>query len=110
MIINEAVTNSVKYAFPGNVIGRITIRLYEECEKIVVVVSDNGIGIDMELMNKPMQSMGLRLMKGLSADIGGTIKFHSNGGTEIKLICNRVLVDDEITNVEELLNNIPDAI
>jgi len=74
------------------------------------MVADNGVGINMELVNKPTQSMGLRLMKGLCADIGGTILFNNNKGTEIKLVCNRILVDDEVINTEELLNNIPDAI
>jgi len=49
-------------------------------------------------------------MRGLCGDIGGAIFFENKGGTEIRLICNRVLVDDEAINMEELLNNIPDAI
>jgi two-component sensor histidine kinase len=110
LIINEAITNSIKYAFVKNDRGQITVKLYEEREKIVVIIADNGVGIDMELVNKPIPSMGLRLVKGLAGDIGGTTSFNNNGGTEIRLICNRALVDDEVINMEELLNNIPDAI
>lgn len=110
LIINEAVTNAVKYAFINQDHGQITIKLHEENEKIVVVVSDDGVGINLELLDKTTQSMGLRLMKGLCADIGGKIVFNNKQGTEIRLTCNRMLVDEEITNIEELLNNIPDAI
>ncbi len=110
LIINEAVTNSIKYAFEKNDRGQITVKLYEQQEKIVVIVADNGVGIDMDLVNNPMPSMGLRLIRGLCGDIGGTVSFGNNGGTEITLICNRVLVVDEVINMEELLNNIPDAI
>ncbi len=110
LIINEAITNAIKYAFVKNNAGEITIKLVEEREKIVVFVADNGVGIDLELVNKPIPSMGLRLIRGLCGDIGGTISFNNNGGTEIRLICNRVLIDDEEINMEELLNNIPDAI
>ncbi|HTD42011.1 MAG TPA: histidine kinase dimerization/phosphoacceptor domain -containing protein [Mucilaginibacter sp.] len=110
LIINEAVTNSIKYAFTKNDGGQITIKLAEEREKIVVIVADNGLGIDLEVLNKPNSSMGLRLIRGLCGDIGGKVLFNNKGGTEIRLICNRVLVDEEVINIEELLNDIPDAI
>ena len=110
LIINEAVTNAVKYAFMNKDHGQITIKLHEENEKVVVVVADDGVGIDIGLLDKPTQSMGLRLIKGLCADIGGKITFSNKSGAEIRLTCNRVLVDEEVTNIEELLNNIPNAI
>jgi two-component sensor histidine kinase len=109
LIINEAVTNAIKYAFPKNAAGRISIKLYEDREKIIVIVADNGIGINMELINKPAPSMGLRLIKGLCDDIGGKISFNNDTGTEIKLICNRIPAEEEVINMQELLNNIPDA-
>lgn len=110
LIINEAVTNAIKYAFAGKNGGQITIRLYEVGEKVAVVIADDGIGINMNQINDAIPSMGLRLIKGLCADIGGNIEFNNQPGTEIKVICNRVLVEDEAVNIEELLNNIPDAI
>jgi two-component system, sensor histidine kinase PdtaS len=110
LIINEAITNAIKYAFVKNGGGLITIKLYKEREKIIVVMADNGVGIDMELVNRPTQSMGLRLIRGLAREIGGAVSFCNKEGTIIKLICNPVLIDDEVNNMEELLNNIPDAI
>ena len=109
LLINEAVTNSIKYAFVKRASGRITIRLFEENDKVVVIIADNGVGIDPVRLNDPSQSMGLRLIKGLAGDIGGTISFATHEGTEIRLVCARVLVEDPELSVEELLNNIPDA-
>jgi len=69
LIINEAITNSIKYALPI-IGGKSPSNYMRSVKKIVVVVADDGVGIDMELVNKPTQSMGLRLMKGLCGDIG----------------------------------------
>lgn len=109
LLINEAVTNAIKYAFVKAGRGRIVIRLSEENEKVVVVIADDGVGIDPAYLNNPTQSMGLRLIKGLTGDIGGTITFNTGQGTEIRLVCPRVFVEDAEPGVEELLNNIPDA-
>jgi two-component system, sensor histidine kinase PdtaS len=109
LLINEAVTNAIKYAFVNRDNGRITIRFFGENDKIVLVIADNGVGIDAAYLNNPTQSMGLRLIKGLTGDIGGTISFNTLEGTEIRLVCPRVLVEDPEQSVEELLNNIPNA-
>lgn len=109
MIINEAVTNSIKYAFPANTPGKIEIKLEEQGPDIIVIIKDNGIGLNEELQTKPPGSMGMRLMKGLSGDIGGKIAFSNNNGTEIKLICQRTFVIDESIDLEELINNIPNS-
>jgi len=108
LLINEAVTNAIKYAFVDRKNGEIRISLSEENDKIVVIVADNGVGIDPAFLNNPTPSMGLRLIKGLTGDIGGTISFNTDHGTEIKLVCGRVLAEDEELRVDELLRNIPD--
>jgi two-component sensor histidine kinase len=108
LIINEAVTNSIKYAFVNRAHGQITIKLHEQRDKIVVIISDDGVGIDMELLNTSTRSMGLRLIRGLTGDIGGKVSFNNEHGTEIRLVCSRTLVDDDEINIQELLNNIHD--
>ena len=108
LLINEAVTNAIKYAFVDRKNGEIRISLSEENDKIVVIVADNGVVIDPAFLNNPTPSMGLRLIKGLTGDIGGSISFNTDHGTEIKLVCGRVLAEDEELRVDELLRNIPD--
>ena len=46
LIINELVTNSVKYAFEGRRSGTITIELMEHDDKLRLSVSDDGIGLE----------------------------------------------------------------
>jgi two-component sensor histidine kinase len=83
LILNEAVTNSIKYAFPGDRKGTILVAMYRSGEEIVLEVADDGIGIDKDIINNTLNSLGVELMKGLSEDINGRIEFANEGGTKI---------------------------
>jgi two-component sensor histidine kinase len=87
-IINEAVTNSVKHAFPGKRSGEIKINLSRKDELIKLVIADNGIGIDPGLLATPRNSLGITLIKGLTEDIIGSVQFESNNGTCVTLSFN----------------------
>jgi two-component sensor histidine kinase len=83
LIINEAVTNSIKYAFPGNKMGIISVQLHQSGEQISLVVADNGIGMRSDVKTNVLNSLGIDLMKGLSRDIKGKIFFEIKNGTRI---------------------------
>jgi two-component sensor histidine kinase len=85
LIVNEAVTNSIKYAFIAGKQGMITVSMHEKDGKINLVISDDGIGIDPVLINTVSTSMGLKLMKGLTEDIEGDIHFIHDNGTRIMI-------------------------
>jgi two-component sensor histidine kinase len=86
LIINEAVTNAFKYAFPDSRAGEILIELQQVDEQIKLVIADNGIGLFYEPNDIAVNSLGIELMKGLIGDITGTIFFESNKGTKITAI------------------------
>jgi two-component system, sensor histidine kinase PdtaS len=86
LILNEAVTNSIKYAFPDNRQGVVTIILKQENEKFRLTVWDDGIGISDTIDPESTQSLGLKLMKGLSEDILADFKISNESGTKIELI------------------------
>jgi two-component sensor histidine kinase len=86
LIVNEAVTNSIKYAFPGKRPGEIAIRLRQVGEQIELTASDNGIGIDPSMKCAELNTLGIELMKGLSREIKGTIAIETDRGTRIILI------------------------
>jgi two-component sensor histidine kinase len=75
LIINEAVTNSIKYAFPDNRSGEITISLLDHNNRIQLELADNGIGMPQFNDAAEHESLGLRLIKGLSDDIDAEITF-----------------------------------
>jgi two-component system, sensor histidine kinase PdtaS len=83
LIINEAFTNSIKYAFPENRIGVIKIGLHQIASQIELVVEDNGVGIHPDRKKIELNSFGIDLMKGLAEDINGNIRFETQKGTKI---------------------------
>ncbi|MEI9918546.1 MAG: histidine kinase dimerization/phosphoacceptor domain -containing protein [Bacteroidota bacterium] len=86
LILNEAVTNSIKYAFPDQRKGTITIVLKYISENVIsLVIEDDGVGITGDITQSKNPSMGLNLIKGLSEDMEGTFKMEGKGGTRIEV-------------------------
>jgi two-component sensor histidine kinase len=98
LIINEAVTNSIKYAFPENEMRVISVQLRQSGEQIKLIVADNGIGMHPDLNTNELNSLGIDLMRGLSRDIKGKIYFDIKNGTKIT-----VIFDADPLNSERLL-------
>jgi two-component sensor histidine kinase len=85
LIINELVSNSLKYAFPSGT-GEIRIELYaNNSHDLTLLVSDNGIGIPPDLDLENLNSLGLQLVKNLVSQLGGSLKINSDGGTEFRI-------------------------
>lgn len=86
LIFNEAVTNSIKYAFPNTKKGKIEISLKEQSDDLYVLTfHDNGVGLPEDLDPYDHPSLGIKLMYGLSADINGTFTITNENGTKICL-------------------------
>ncbi|HTE09521.1 MAG TPA: sensor histidine kinase [Chitinophagaceae bacterium] len=85
LIINEAVTNSIKYAFPFNRKGEISIAMHRVRDQIKLEVADNGIGMNASIKDTELNSLGLQLIKGLSEEIRAHIEFENNMGTKISV-------------------------
>ena len=86
LILNEAITNSIKYAFEGKENGRIQIVLRQVIEgQFLLVIADNGIGLQVGVDPYKRDTMGMNLMQGLSEDIGGNFKITGNDGTRISI-------------------------
>ena len=86
LIFNEAITNAIKYAFPNNEKGIVTISLKtNDNQNYTLIIQDNGIGLpdDFDPYNNP--SLGIKLMHGLSADIDGKFLITNANGTKITL-------------------------
>lgn len=86
LILNEAITNSIKYAFPDDKTGMIYVTLEATTENhYVLTISDNGIGIDTDFTNKKANSFGMSLIKGLSDDLEAKLSMENINGTILKI-------------------------
>ncbi|RZM93514.1 hypothetical protein CWO91_39900 [Bradyrhizobium genosp. SA-3] len=72
IIVNELVTNSLKYAFPDGRPGHIHVDLHADSE-VVLTVSDNGVGI----RTQQPEGVGSRVVSLLSQQLGGTIDYEN---------------------------------
>lgn len=83
LILNEAITNSIKYAFTGN--GLIKISLQETSPgQLTLIIADDGVGLPIEDNNRDRkQSMGMLLMNTLAEQLDGTLHIQSRNGVII---------------------------
>jgi len=86
LIINELVSNSLKYAFPDGRSGEVRIELHEHEDGMArLVVADNGIGLRSDIDWVTARSLGLRLVRTLAEQLGAKIEVKSQLGTEVQL-------------------------
>jgi two-component sensor histidine kinase len=84
LIVNELITNSMKYAYEG--ISRPALSIHFKNEKeIKLQVKDNGIGFDEKAVAKSSNSFGTKLIKGLSSQLKGRFEYKNEGGTIFEL-------------------------
>jgi two-component sensor histidine kinase len=91
LILNEAITNAIKYAFPARQKGVVSIRLSRQTNDIVdLMISDNGAGLPADFDERRGDSLGLRLMQGLTDDLGGRFTITTRNGTivHIRFVAN----------------------
>jgi PAS domain S-box-containing protein len=88
LILNELLTNSLKYAFGGKETGKINISLKynDEENKIVLKVSDNGLGLPKDFNVNNLNSLGLGIVGSLAEQSGGEFKIINNGKTEFQVV------------------------
>ncbi len=85
LITNELMTNSLKYAFPNNRNGTISIIVSKSHDIFTFIVKDDGIGFPKDLDYKKSDSLGLELVNSLTNQIDGKLELNTNGGTEFKI-------------------------
>lgn len=83
LMLNEAVTNALKYAFPGNRSGEITVMVTQVARQITMRISDNGVGLPVNFELAGVNSLGLTLIKGLSRQLKGAFTLDSENGVTV---------------------------
>ncbi len=82
LIVNELVTNSLKYAFPDGGPGEIHIALDRPGhDRYLLTIKDNGIGIPPDIDMENAKTMGLRIAQSLAGQIRADLTLDRSGGT-----------------------------
>lgn len=76
LLINEAITNSLKYGFVENINGKIDIKLVKEADgkTYFLSISDNGIGYGEDIDLRTTKSLGLKLIHTLARQLKGSVE------------------------------------
>ncbi len=82
IIINEMITNSMKYAFKDRAQGLISISVAKNGGEITLTYKDDGNGIPETTSLENSKGFGMQLIDMLVQQIGGTITLSRNGGTK----------------------------
>ncbi|WPU99125.1 sensor histidine kinase [Mucilaginibacter sp. cycad4] len=87
LIVNETITNAIKYAFPRNGNNSIKIRLSApDAKSFSLSVSDNGVGLPANFDIGQSNSFGIVLIKGMTEDLDGILDIAVDKGTHVNII------------------------
>ena len=84
LIVTEAVSNAVKYAFPNGMPGHIRVRLAAAEESLILRLDDDGIGIPAGRADTEAgvrDGIGLTLIRGFVRQLGATLLVEEGHGT-----------------------------
>ncbi len=101
LIINELVSNSLKYAFPDNRTGEIRIELRRTVDhQLMLMVHDNGIGLPPDIDLTTNKTLGLQLASTLTNQLGGSITIDRHGGTTFMILFTPVYHEERENHYE----------
>jgi len=85
LIINELLSNALKYAFKDGRKGAIQVAVKENNNSITITIADNGMGLPNGLDYRNTESLGLQLVVALVEQINGSIKIDQKKGTKFAI-------------------------
>jgi len=86
LIINELVSNALKYAFPNAQKGEIQVTLHQcQNNSRCLIVQDNGVGLPQAFDLKQTKTLGMSLIQGLVKQLQGTLEISSEAGTTVMI-------------------------
>jgi two-component system, sensor histidine kinase PdtaS len=86
LIVNELLTNTLKYAFPDGRDGRIWIHAREQTDGLELIVRDDGIGMQQLDQQDRSQSFGYQLIEAFQRKLKADLDIKSTDGTSVRLL------------------------
>lgn len=83
LILNELISNALKYAFEEQETGRLEVKLKKVEDVLEMEVIDDGVGIDFNSLDE--SSFGLKMIRAFSDKLDATFEVKSDHGTQTKL-------------------------
>ena len=91
LIVNELISNSFKYAFPGNQHGRVKLICQHVTDgHYLLTVSDDGVGLPQEIDISKSPSLGHKLVISLTNQLNGKLEIERDRGTTFRISFERM--------------------
>jgi two-component sensor histidine kinase len=84
LLANELLSNCLKHGFPGGRKGTITVSIHRIQGAVRMIVKDDGIGLPEHFDAGACNSMGLKLTASLAHQLGGSLRFTSDKGCQVR--------------------------
>lgn len=85
LLVNEAVTNSLKHAFEGEKNNQIAIRISKEDDNVYTQISDNGKGLPKNMSAGESDTLGMNLIDSFARQLDAKWSLDSDQGTSLNL-------------------------
>ena len=85
LVLNELVSNSLKYAFKDGRQGELSIVLKEEANHLLLKVSDNGAGYPEGMNAKDGKSFGMKMIKAFAQKLKAKLEIYNNNGAVVEM-------------------------
>jgi PAS domain S-box-containing protein len=87
LIVNELISNALKYAFKGLTKGKLRLILGQTGDSIHLEVNDNGVGLGKDFKFEKHDSLGIQLVYSLVEQLDGSLEVTSkkNKGTSFRV-------------------------
>ena len=86
LIINELVSNCLKYAYTPERRGEVRVDLRpEDGERYVLSVADDGVGLPAGFDPRTTATLGMQLVCALTDQLDGVLELVQEGGTEFRI-------------------------
>jgi PAS domain S-box-containing protein len=86
LMMNELISNSLKYAFPNARKGEISVTIHRQDMTLTILFKDNGVGIPADFDWRNAKSLGLRLVISLVEQLQGTIELDRTAGIAFNIV------------------------
>ncbi|TDO24264.1 histidine kinase dimerization/phosphoacceptor domain -containing protein [Pedobacter duraquae] len=95
LILNEAISNSIKYAFKNTGKGKIAISLQPVGEQqYLMCIADNGSGLPEGFDLEETSSLGMSLMRGLTDQLEGEFALQDKDGLRVCITFKHVAFNE----------------
>lgn len=86
LIVNELVSNALKYAFLGSAKGELMVKMFrDKSGRIHLVVKDTGQALPAGIDIHRSETLGFQIINDLTEQLNGTLEYRRDGGNEFEI-------------------------